>query len=436
MNIIVQVKNCIKAAIYQVKANIAVYSRHSGVDFIRKRKLTLPVLIRFLLCLESNSLGKSLLTFFDEGNPPTEPAVVQQRKKLLPAGMKYLFKTFNSLIKPYLSRRDYNGLTLIAVDGTDITSVGNPADTQTFFKSADGGYNLLHVNTLYDLDNHQFIDALILTKQPRDERKALFILLSQNTLPKDSILVMDQGYEGYPTIARLEKMHYYYVFRAQDVTGNCILRHVPILPHTDTFDCDVSYTLTGKTSLVKENPALYHLHRFQDKSCQALPVHFRVVRFRVPSKDTEKAKYACLITNLPRHIFSAKQLQEIYRCRWGIEGAYRQVKYALSLHALHAKKTEFIQQEVYAKLLMYNACTVVKDYLENECLPTSASYKYDYALDFTNLAQVMVDYIRHPERRTPSVVKHIILQSKVPKRPNWHASRVIRYKGPAALQYR
>lgn len=213
MNIIVQVKNCIKAAIYQVKANIAVYSRHSGVDFIRKRKLTLPVLIRFLLCLESNSLGKSLLTFFDEGNPPTEPAVVQQRKKLLPAGMKYLFKTFNSLIKPYLSRRDYNGLTLIAVDGTDITSVGNPADTQTFFKSADGGYNLLHVNTLYDLDNHQFIDALILTKQPRDERKALFILLSQNTLPKDSILVMDQGYEGYPTIARLEKMHYYYVFR-------------------------------------------------------------------------------------------------------------------------------------------------------------------------------------------------------------------------------
>ncbi|MCI6191741.1 MAG: hypothetical protein MR644_01790 [Megasphaera elsdenii] len=118
--------------------------------------------------------------FFDEGNPPTEPAVVQQRRKLLPLGMKYLFKTFNSFIKPYLSRRDYNGFTLIAVDGTDITSVGNPADAQTFFKSASGGYNLHHVNTLYNLDSHQFIDDLILTKQPRDERKALFILLSQN----------------------------------------------------------------------------------------------------------------------------------------------------------------------------------------------------------------------------------------------------------------
>lgn len=61
MNIIVQVKNCIKAAIYQVKANIAVYSRHSGVDFIRKRKLTLPVLIRFLLCLESFLMKAILL---------------------------------------------------------------------------------------------------------------------------------------------------------------------------------------------------------------------------------------------------------------------------------------------------------------------------------------------------------------------------------------
>ena len=79
MNIIVQVKNCIKAAIYQVKANIAVYSRHSGVDFIRKRKLTLPVLIRFLLCLESNSLGKGLLTFVDEASPPTESAILLQR---------------------------------------------------------------------------------------------------------------------------------------------------------------------------------------------------------------------------------------------------------------------------------------------------------------------------------------------------------------------
>ena len=59
MNIIVQVKNCIKAAIYPVKANIAVYSRHSGVDFIRKRKLTIPVYIRFLLRMAYNTLVKT-----------------------------------------------------------------------------------------------------------------------------------------------------------------------------------------------------------------------------------------------------------------------------------------------------------------------------------------------------------------------------------------
>lgn len=65
MDIIVQVENCIKAAIYQVKANISVYSRHSEIDFIRKRKLTLPVLIRFLLCLESKTVSTYCGNFFE-----------------------------------------------------------------------------------------------------------------------------------------------------------------------------------------------------------------------------------------------------------------------------------------------------------------------------------------------------------------------------------
>lgn len=63
MDIIVQVRNCIQTAIYQVKENIAVYSRRSGIDFMRRRKLTLLKLIHFLLCLESGSLGRCLLTF-------------------------------------------------------------------------------------------------------------------------------------------------------------------------------------------------------------------------------------------------------------------------------------------------------------------------------------------------------------------------------------
>lgn len=90
-------------------------------------------------------------------------------------GIKFvLFKTFNSFIKPYLSRRDYNGFTLIAVDGTDITSVGNPADVQTFFKSASGGYNLHHVNTfltlaLWAAPTHKAIAVFFCSLQDRGD---------------------------------------------------------------------------------------------------------------------------------------------------------------------------------------------------------------------------------------------------------------------------
>lgn len=90
-------------------------------------------------------------------------------------GIKFvLFKTFNSFIKPYLSRWDYNGVTLIAVNGTDITSVGNPADVQTFFKSASGGYNLHHVNTfltlaLWAAPTHKAIAVFFCSLQDRGD---------------------------------------------------------------------------------------------------------------------------------------------------------------------------------------------------------------------------------------------------------------------------
>ena len=42
--------------------------------------------------------------------------------------------------------------------------------------------------------------------------------------------------------------------------------------------------------------------------------------------------------------------------RWGEETSFRELKYAIGLNALHAKKRELIQQEIYARMLMYNFC--------------------------------------------------------------------------------
>ena len=45
--------------------------------------------------------------------------------------------------------------------------------------------------------------------------------------------------------------------------------------------------------------------------------------------------------------------------RWGIETSFRNLKHTLGLLHLHAKKVEFVRQEIFAKLTMYNFCELI-----------------------------------------------------------------------------
>ena len=76
---------------------------------------------------------------------------------------------------------------------------------------------------------------------------------------------------------------------------------------------------------------------------------FRLVRF--PISDTMQET---IITNLDADEFPAAEIKRLYAMRWGIETSFRELKYTLGLLHLHSKKVEFIHQEIFAKLTMYN----------------------------------------------------------------------------------
>ena len=80
----------------------------------------------------------------------------------------------------------------------------------------------------------------------------------------------------------------------------------------------------------------------------------RVVRFKI-SDDT----YESIITNLDESEFNIQDIKELYHLRWEIETSYRELKYHLDLNTLHSKKRMFIEQEIYAKLVLYNFCSRV-----------------------------------------------------------------------------
>ena len=61
-------------------------------------------------------------------------------------------------------------------------------------------------------------------------------------------------------------------------------------------------------------------------------------------------------TNLPENEFDITELKNLYQMRWGIETSFRELKYAIGLTHFHAKKTEYVKQEIWARLILYNFC--------------------------------------------------------------------------------
>ena len=73
---------------------------------------------------------------------------------------------------------------------------------------------------------------------------------------------------------------------------------------------------------------------------------------RVAQAETlEAAGHVLLLTSLPGHEYSAKQVADCYRLRWQIELAFKRLKSLLQMDALRAKDTELAKAWIFANLL-------------------------------------------------------------------------------------
>lgn len=45
--------------------------------------------------------------------------------------------------------------------------------------------------------------------------------------------------------------------------------------------------------------------------------------------------------------------------RWGIETSFRELKYTIGLTRFHSEKTEYIKQEIWVRLILYNFCEII-----------------------------------------------------------------------------
>ena len=423
------IKKLLMSEIKNVASQPHNYCSNPETDFTRNRKLSMEKMLHGIIGMESKSLTNELLDLFHaSAQTPTASAFIQQRNKIKPKAFESIFKNFSKNLMNLFAK----DMPVFAIDGSDIQIPTNPNDTDSYIAGTNGhkGYNLLHINALYDLNKHIYSDVIIQKAKEHDEHKALQELVDDSEITK-ALVIADRGYESFNSMAHIQEKGWFFLIRVKD--GNNGIKQGFDLPETECFDINISLKLTRKkTNAVKDlfkdknhyrmvsSTQLFDYLPLKNRKAEPAKfyeLNFRIVRFPI-SEDT----YETVVTNLDKDKYSPADLKKLYASRWGIETSFRDLKYTLGLLNFHSKKVMCILQEIYAHMTMYNFAEMITSHVAIE----KKQRKHTYKANFSVAAHICRLFYRG--KTTPPDLEAIIAKNLIPIRPNRHQERNVNAK--------
>ncbi len=357
----IRVKNILKQCIKDLGKIKWLYLEKPEIDFSRTRKISFESFISICLQMEGDTLQKELLKYFDyDDDTPTSSALCQRRAAVSPEALHFLYCCFTEAIMELDAPKTYRGYRLIACDGSDINIPYNPSDYESYQKNGDKkGFNQLHINVFHDVLNGIYIDCIVEPDSEIDERSALISMLKRYKSNIPAIIMADMGYESYNVLAHLSRSGQKFLVRIKPSNSNGILSSYE-LPEGE-FDLDIHTILTRRQARqFKEDRDTYTVLSttqrldFIDEENPFFELNFRVLCIKL-----EDGHYEFIATNLPRGEFTAEDIKELYHMRWTVEGSFRELKYTIDLVTFHCRKRNFVMQEIWARLIVFNFCQAI-----------------------------------------------------------------------------
>lgn len=432
MNIFSSVKQNLIQHIQTMEQNKKEFVKNPDCDFTRKRKLNFSDTIMMIISMERGSIRSELLKYFSYSpETATSSAFIQQRDKLKPNTFQSLFYSFSDSF----TSEAKNGYHYFAVDGSDVLlPLEGEHETYSYFGREDQRpYHQIHLNAVYDLLSKRYSAAYIEPRKSHNERNAFDFMFEEHAFPQKSVFIFDRGYEGYPLMAHISQKNQFFVIRAKDKSIGGILKGLD-LPAEDEFDITFNKILVNNLSLKhKQNPDLYHRVHFNPKpyylneSVKEFPLSFRIIRLRL-----KNGSYECLLTNLPKEEFDVGALKEIYNSRWGIETSFRQLKHTIGLLDFHSKKIESIEQEIWARLILYNYCMIVTINIKER----KSQSRYPCKLNIANAIHVCRKFLKSLIDETLPNIEQLISGELLPVRAERNVPRNKAILKPRKFNYR
>ncbi len=419
-----EIKNLLNRAIATA---IAMHRQERGNDgkaFSRNSKLNIDTLIKFLIFVKGGSLQKELN---DACINVGKSAVSQRRKKLDWTDFENVLEDFNAKCR-HMDMKLYKGYHILAVDGTAVNIARNPRSASFIqTKSNPKGYNQLHANMIFDVLNQIYLHC---TVDP-DETGGLLFMLEWFDYPPNTLIIADRGYEAYNTFATFMEKGIHFLIRVKQ--RNSAMREVRSLPMKE-LDRDISFTLTTtQTNDDKKSGYIYMAkkRKGQERVRWNFPSPYRM-SLRIVRVRLDSGEYETLVTNLPRDTFPLEDIRELYHRRWGIETAFRDIKYGAGLTNLHGASEEFAKQEIFASMVFSNFCSRI---INLASIENDGNQIHEYKINRKMAADLCRGFYQNKDADGEELIKAVSKYTE-PVREGRKDERNLKAKSFAGFNYR
>ena len=286
--------------------------------FTRKRGMSFPEAQSFMLDMRKTTLQTRLNIFpgFMNKKPISQQSFSELR-------MNFDHSPFETMVRGLVAKEYsgeyelplWNGLHLLAVDGSYLQLPRVDALRTEFGVAGSGACPCAGISVLYDLLHGWPLDPII-THYGMNERAECgkhldFIDRELSHIKENSVLLLDRGYPSFDLIERMQTIGIKYVVRCYD-----------------NFLTEVNDAPMGSSVVLLKN-------KFSA----------RVFKFALPSGEIE-----ILVTNL--FDLPNCQLAELYGMRWDIETAYFRLKRQLCVEKFSGKTPNSIRQDFWASMVL------------------------------------------------------------------------------------
>ena len=286
-----------------------------------------------------------------------------------------------------------------------------------------------------DILSKRYLDCVVQPGRLNNEYRAICDLIDRYSYDGTPIFIADRGFSSYNLFAHAKENGSLFMVRAKDINVKRLLNIDTLPNHIDkTIDIILSRSQSKKKM---KHPDMAEQYRYvhQDVAFDYIKpgsgdeyqLSLRIVRIEITEGIFEN-----IITNLSVDEFSDEDIKQLYHLRWGIENSFRDLKHTIGATNFISKKAIYIEQEIWARLILSNFCAIITTSVVIKQNDTQHVYQVNFAMAM----KICHHFLRVRENKPPPDVECLIGNYTLPIRHGRNFARLHRFQTPFSFCYR